>query len=98
MDLNGDFNYINKTGVELFRNNEKMIKNGIIIRRYVSPDNIEEVQRGLSVVISGAKSPRDIYTLRQLNGELIRAIVSTSLIRRDGRITGFRGIVLDISE
>ncbi len=98
MDLNGDLNYVNKTGVELFGINEEMIQAGINIRRYVSAENFEQMHQGLSVVMSGAKSPGEIYSLRQLNGELMQAIVSTSLIRRDGRITGFRGIVLDISE
>ena len=71
MDLTGDLNYVNKTGVELFRINEEMIQAGINIRRYVSAENFEQMHHVLSVVMSGAKSPGEIYSLRQLNGELM---------------------------
>jgi len=98
MDTNGNLTYVNKAGVELFGVTEQKILEGINIRHYLYEDNIEQMQRGLSAVMSGAKSPGEIYSLKQLDGNLMRAIVSTSLVHREGRATGFRGIVLDISE
>jgi PAS domain S-box-containing protein len=89
---------VNKAGAELFGVTEPKIAHGINIRHFLSPDNIEQMQRGLSVVMSGAKSPGEIYSLKQLDGNLMRAIVYTSLIHREGRVIGFRGVVLDISE
>jgi len=98
MDTIGRLLYVNKTGVEIFGITEEKIAQGINIRQYLSPDNIEQMQRGLSAVMSGLKSPGEIYTLTQLDGNLMRAIVSTSLIYREGSVTGFRGIVIDITE
>ncbi len=98
MDTAGNLKYVNKAGVERFGITEQKILKGINIRDYLSPDNIEMMQHGLSTVISGGKSPGEIYTLKQFDGNLMRAIVYTSLIYREGKITGFRGIVLDISE
>ncbi|MDO9325091.1 MAG: PAS domain S-box protein [Methanoregula sp.] len=98
MDTTGVLTYVNRAGVALFGVTEQKIAAGINIRQFLSPDNIEHMQRGLSAVMSGAKSPGEIYTLKQPDGNLMRAIVSTSLIHREGRVTGFRGIVIDISE
>jgi PAS domain S-box-containing protein len=98
MDTTGNLTYVNKAGVELFGVTEHMITQGINIQQYLSPDNIELMHRRLSAVMSGVKSPGEIYTLKQLNGNLMRAMVFTSLIHREGGVTGFRGVVLDISE
>lgn len=98
MDSAGNLTYVNKAGVELFGVTEKKIARGINIRHYLSPDNIGMMERGLAAVMAGAKSPGEIYTLQQPDGNPMRAIVYTSLIRREGRDAGFRGVILDITE
>ncbi len=98
MDTEGNLNYVNKAGVDRFGVTEQKIRDGINIRHFLSPENIEQMQRGLFAVMSGAKSPGEIYTLKQIDGNVMQAIVYTSLIHRQGRVFRFRGIVLDISE
>jgi len=98
MDTTGNLLYVNKTGVEIFGVTEEKINQGINIRDYLSLENIEMMERGLAAVLSGARSPGETYTLKQLDGNLMHAIVNTSLIYSEGNIIGFRGIVLDISE
>jgi PAS domain S-box-containing protein len=98
MDTTGNLMYVNRTGVEQFGITVQNILDGINIRQFLSPDNIEQMHRGLSAVMEGDKSPGEIYTLKKPNGDLMRAIVYTSLIHRNGEISGFRGVVLDISE
>ena len=98
MDTTGVLTYVNNAGVEIFGVTEQKIMEGINIRHFLSQNNIEQMQQGLSAVMAGAKSHGKIYTLKQLDGNLMRAIVSTSLIHREGKVTGFRGIVIDISE
>jgi PAS domain S-box-containing protein len=98
MDTAGNLSYVNKAGADLFGVTEKTIAQGTNIRHYISPGDIEKMQRGLSAVRSGAKSPGQIYTLQRPDGNLMRAIVYTSLIQREGMDLGFRGVVLDITE
>ncbi len=98
MDTVGVLTYVNEAGVEIFGVTEQKIMEGINIRHFLSPDNIEQMQQGLSAVMAGAKSPGMIYTLKQLDGNLMRAIVHTSLIHRKDKVTGFRGVVFDITE
>lgn len=98
MDTIGNLTYVNKAGADLFGDAEPRIAQGINIWHYLSPDHIEQMQRGLSAVMSGAKSPGEIYPLKQSDGNLMQALIYTSLIHRERRVTGFRCVVLDISE
>jgi PAS domain S-box-containing protein len=98
MDTTGSLLYVNRSGVEIFGITEEKIAKGINIRHYLSTDNIEMMERGLAAVMSGGWSPGEVYTLTQRDGNLMRAIVYTSLIYREGRVAGFQGIVIDITE
>ena len=98
MDSNGNLTYVNKAGVELFGITEQKIAEGINIRIFLSPDNFEKMQTGLSAVMEGVRASGQIYSLKQLDGNLMKALVYVSLIHREGSVIGFRGVVLDISE
>ena len=98
MDITGNLLYVNKTGVEIFGITEEMIARGTNIRYYLSPENIGMMERGLAAVMSGGRSLGETYTLKRLDGSLMRAIVFTSLIYQEDKVTGFRGIVLDITK
>lgn len=98
MDLNGNILYGNKTGLETFGTTEEKIAQGINVRDFLSPDNIEMMERGLATVMSGGRPPGEVYTLIKADGSLMQALLSTSFIYREDNIIGIRGIVIDISE
>jgi|GEM_PF-442806 len=98
MDTGGNILYINKAGSEQFGITEQKIGQGLNVRMFLSPENSEQMQKGLAAVMAGSPSPGEIYSLRRPDGTVMKAIVSTSLIRKEGRITGFRGIVVDVTD
>jgi len=98
MNTEGNLTYVNKAGVDQFGLTETVIHDGANIRQYLSPDNIGQMKRGLAAVLGGAVSSGEVYTLMRPDGTAMKAIVSTSLIRKDGVIAGFRGTVVDITE
>jgi PAS domain S-box-containing protein len=98
MDTEGNIRYANTAGIVQFGITEQMIGQGVNIRRFLSPDNIEQMQRGLTAVMAGALSPGEVYSLQRPDGTFMKAIVSTSLIKKEGKIVGFRGIVVDVTE
>jgi len=98
MDTNGNILYVNKAGAEQFGITDLMIGQGVNISRFLSRDNIAQMQRGLAAVMAGSPSPGEIYSLQRQGGSFMKAIVSTSLIKKEGEITGFRGIVVDVTE
>ena len=98
MDTTGNLAYVNKAGVNLFGATEQLIAKGVNIRRYLSPDNIQQMERGLAAVLAGSTSLGEVYSLQRSDGTFMKAIVLTSLIKKEGKITGFRGIVVDVTE
>lgn len=98
MDVSGRLLYVNRAGAEIFGITEEKIRQGAIVRNYMTADDISRMHRGLAAVIGGAKSSGETYSLKKADGSIMHAIIYTSPIHREGTISGFRGIVTDISE
>jgi PAS domain S-box-containing protein len=98
MDMQGSLTFINDAGAEIFGIDDEKIQEGTNVREYLIPEDLERMRQGLAVVMAGAKSSGEIYHLKRLDGTLMSAIVYTSPVHRDGTITGFRGIVTDITD
>jgi PAS domain S-box-containing protein len=98
MDTRGKLLYVNQAGTELFGITEEKIRQGLNVVEFMTPEEIERMKRGLATVLAGAKSSGEIYSLKKADGNLMRAIIHTSPVHRDGEISGFRGIVTDISD
>ena len=98
MDLQGGLTFINRTGSEIFGLGDEKIRNGANVRDYLIAEDFERMNRGLAQVKSGAKSHGEVYHIKRHDGALMSAIVYTGPVYRDGRVAGFRGIVIDITE
>jgi len=98
MDLAGNLTYVNYAGIEIFGIDDKKIQSCANVREYLIPSDIERMHRGLALVMGGAKSSGEVYTLKKLDGTLMSAIVYTGPILRNGAAIGFRGIVIDITD
>ena len=98
MDMAGHLWYINKIGADLFNISEEKIANEVNIRQYLTPENVAQMERGLAAALSGAPSPGEIYALKLPDGRIMKAIVHTSIIQRQGKAIGFRGVVVDFTE
>jgi len=90
--------YTNKIGTELFGISEEKIRSGVHASDFLIEGEEERMRRGLTAILSGAPSTGEIYTLKKTDGTLIRAIISTSLTHHDGRVVGFRGVLIDVTE
>ncbi|MFA4824591.1 MAG: PAS domain S-box protein [Methanoregula sp.] len=98
IDTEGNLLYINKAGAEQFRITEKMIEQGINISGFLSHENIEQMKRELEAVTAGSPSLGEVYTIQRPDGTFLEEIISTSPIKKEGKVTGFRGIVVDVTE
>lgn len=98
MDTDCRVLYTNKVGAELFGISEEMIKSGAHAIDFVIEEEGERIRLGLKAILSGVPPTGNIYTLRKTDGTLMRAIITTSLIHRDGKVTGFRGVIIDVTE
>jgi len=98
MDVEGRLLYVNKAGVDKFGVTQQKIDDGVNIRTYVSPEHYDQMNRGLAAVLAGGKSPGETYSLSLTDGGMMQALVTMSLIVREGSLVGFRGVVVDITE
>ena len=98
LDTNANVTYANKYGKELFGVSEKDLKTGLHARHFLIPEDIERIYSNLKKVAGGEKSPGDVYTMVKKDKSTLRAILFTSPIIREGRLEGFRGSGIDISE
>ncbi len=98
LDTNANVTYVNKFGKELFGVSENDLGKGLNARQLIIPQDIERVGCNLKKVADGEKSPGEIYTLVKKDKSTLRVIMFTSPIIRDGRLEGFRGSGVDISE
>ncbi|PKG33446.1 PAS domain S-box protein [Methanoregula sp.] len=98
MDTDCRILYTNKVGADLFGISDEMIKSGARAIDFLIEGEVERMRRGLAAILSGSTSTGEIYTLRKTDGTLMRAIISTSLIHRDGQVVGFRGVLIDVTE
>jgi len=98
LDTNANVTYVNKFGKELFGVSENDLKKGLNARQLIIPEDIERVGRNLKKVAAGEKSPGEVYTLIKKDKSTLRVIMFTSPIIREGRLEGFRGSGVDISE
>ena len=98
LDLRGSITYVNRAGLEIFGINEEKIQNGVNVREYISPGDLERMNTGLARVGAGAKSQGEVVHLTRLDGTLMNAIVYTGPIIRNDAVIGFRGIVIDVTE
>jgi len=98
LDTNANITYTNKYGLELFGVSEKELAQGLHARQFLIPEDIDRIYGNLKKVAGGQKSPGEIYTMVKKDKTTLRAILFTSPIIRDGRLEGFRGSGIDISE
>ena len=98
VDRNMRILYTNQAGFDLFGISEEILRDGITFSQFLILGDIGRLRRGLEGILAGIPSSGEIYTIRKKDRKLMRAIVSLAPIDSDGQITGFRGILMDVTE
>ncbi|MCK9580893.1 MAG: PAS domain S-box protein [Methanoregula sp.] len=98
IDLSGRILYLNRAGTEIFSVNNQKKQDELTLRSFLIPGDFERLDRMLTRTPDGIKTPGDIYSFRLPGEILMRALICIAPIHRDGAVTGFRGIITDISE
>jgi PAS domain S-box-containing protein len=98
MDPQGNIVYVNKFGIEIFGLADSDTGKKLPAELFLVPEDIDKMHRNLERVARGIASSGDVYTLIKKDKTRIRAIVYSSPIIHDGKLEGFRGSVIDITE
>jgi len=98
-DTRGTLTYANAIAFEQFGYTREEFSRGVGVSEVVVPEDRERVVRALSDLI-GRKPPRaggQEYRALRKDGSAFPATIYTVPIVRNGRVTGIRGIMVDIS-
>ncbi|MEW5734020.1 MAG: cache domain-containing protein [Thermodesulfobacteriota bacterium] len=98
MDLSGRLSYVNKGALEMFGYSEADFGQGLFALSIMANGDRERAARRIGAVLTGASLPAPSeYLCRKKDGTEFSAIIHTSVIVRDGKISGLRGVALDVT-
>jgi PAS domain S-box-containing protein len=97
-DLHGKIEFINERGMEIAGISHGDIVKGLSMLHFLIPEDRERATKSLERLLGGGIYVPAEYTLLQKDGTFIPSLVTTTLRKTDGKVTGFRGRVIDISE
>ena len=97
-DLCGQLEFANERAAEISGYSLKDIEKGLNILQFIVPEDRENAIKNIQRVLSGGNYAPTEYTFVRKDGTIFPALITANpRINRD-RITGFRGLVLDITE
>jgi PAS domain S-box-containing protein len=98
MDLKGNLVYVNKFGLMVFGLSSVNAGMKLNADQFLIPGDIDKMRRNLERVAAGLTSSGEVYTLIRSDKTTIRAIVYSAPIIHNGKLDGFRGSVIDITD
>ena len=99
-DTEGNLTYSNHTAFERFGYTEDDFKQGLNIWQMLAPDDLERVSVDFRAMVEGKGGTEHTgeYMALRKDGSTFPVTIYSSPIVVNGRITGLRGIIVDITE
>jgi PAS domain S-box-containing protein len=97
-DLSGKITFLSQRAFEITGFTPEEQEKGINMLQFVVPEDRERAKENIRRRMAGEKSDTSEYTLFRKNGETYPVIVKTAPIYYENRLTGLRGLVIDITD
>ena len=98
LDVQGIVTYINRVAFALLGYSPDDLARGLSIFDVLLPEDRERAQTNLKDILKGKIMAGNEYLMLRKDQTTIPVMVHSRAIKPDGRITGIRGIIVDISE
>ncbi|MCX8150306.1 MAG: PAS domain S-box protein [Candidatus Bathyarchaeota archaeon] len=98
VDLQGKLTYVNKRGFELTGYTKEDFEKGICVFDLVVPEEVERLKRDTISVMRGTGPNRGEFTIRKKDGTVFSVAIESIPIVSEGKVTGIRGIAIDLTE
>ncbi len=96
-DAKGTITFANPAAFDLFGYVPEDLEQGITISDVIAPEDRIKAYMALQSILKGQKTEGSEYTGLRKDGTTFPIIVYTAAIVQDGRVTGGRGTIVDIS-
>jgi PAS domain S-box-containing protein len=97
-DLTGKINFFSQRAIEITGFTKEDLEKGLNMLSFVVPEERERAKENMKKSLSGEGLEGNEYTLYKKNGATYPAIVKTTSIASENKVTGLRGLVIDITE
>ncbi len=97
-DLDGNYNYVNKVGLEMFGYEEKDYKCGVNIMDVIAPEDHDKVRANIKERLNGRTHTPNEYTMVRKDGSRFPALAYSTPIMQDGKPVGLRSVIVDITD
>ncbi len=98
IDETGTITFANKQALEIFGYNERELSAGINAFSLFPTEELPRLMANLQKITEGGRSPGNEYRVLKKDGSSFPVIIHVARIMREGRLTGYRGIIIDITE
>jgi PAS domain S-box-containing protein len=97
-DLKGRIEFANERAAQISGYLPAEIENGLNALQFVVPEEREKAVKNLQRLVSGGSYVPSEYTFMRKNGSTFPALITATPRFYNNQMTGFRGIVIDITE
>ncbi|OPY38208.1 MAG: Bacterioopsin transcriptional activator [Methanoregula sp. PtaU1.Bin051] len=98
MDLDLRITFANRFALATFGLAREDIDKGIFALSYIDPAHHERVRNNFKAIAGGEPAEIQEYTLSKKDGSIFTVLLYAAPVFRAGRLEGFRGILIDISD
>jgi len=97
-DLAGNLTLVNENSLQFFGYTKEDLKRGLNLFDHIAPEDRELVRQGIARIAGGGKTAGSEYTGMMRDGTRFPLLVYTTQVIENGRCTGIRGLLVDISK
>ncbi|HGE72216.1 TPA: PAS domain S-box protein [Candidatus Poribacteria bacterium] len=96
-DLDGNITFANKQAFNVFGYTQDDFDRGMSIFDVVIPEDIKKLKESIEMLLKG-EEPSYEFTMKKKDGSTFPVIAYSTLVFRDDKPVGLRGIVIDITD
>lgn len=95
--LDGNFTFVNKSGLDMFGYTKQDIENGTNILQMLAPSDIEKAKANIELLYKKGNNSGNEYMGKHKNGKTFPIIIYTNVVFHNSKPIGLRGILIDIT-
>jgi PAS domain S-box-containing protein len=97
-DLSGTITYANRRACTIFGSPADDARSAVKILDLIAPEDRERAERSIRRIVAEGVPSQEEYTALRMDGTTLPIMEYSNPITRAGRVTGLRGIAIDLSE